>query len=143
MFGCTTCVTEVVTPGMLACCVVNALRVVWQTDGPTPLYIASQEGHVECVRVLLDMGAAIHQAAVGCTKLDGMAQQRDVCVWISGSLRACTRSSLGVRRCEVAEVSGDDERKTVKSTAPLHFAVVVVGEGTMGCSAAACVSQRW
>jgi hypothetical protein len=40
--------------------------VVWQTDGFTPLGIASQEGHVECVRVLLDGGAAINQAMVGC-----------------------------------------------------------------------------
>ena len=38
-----------------------------QTSGATPLHIASQEGHVECVRVLLDRGAAIDQAKVGCS----------------------------------------------------------------------------
>ena len=41
--------------------------VVFQTDGWTPLHIASQNGHVECVRALLDRGAAINQATVGCT----------------------------------------------------------------------------
>ncbi len=37
-----------------------------QTSGATPLFIASQNGHVECVRVLLSNGAAINQAMVGC-----------------------------------------------------------------------------
>jgi hypothetical protein len=41
-------------------------RAVLQTDGWTPLYIASGKGHVECVRALLDGGAAINQAKVGC-----------------------------------------------------------------------------
>ncbi len=41
-------------------------RAVWQTDGWTPLLIASEKGHVECVRALLDKGAAINQAMVGC-----------------------------------------------------------------------------
>ena len=41
-------------------------RAVLQSTGATPLYIASQNGHVECVRALLDGGAAINQAAVGC-----------------------------------------------------------------------------
>ncbi len=40
-------------------------RVALQTNGVTPLYIASQEGHVECVRALLGRGAAINQAKVG------------------------------------------------------------------------------
>ncbi len=39
-------------------------RLVLQTNGMTPLYIASHEGHVECVRALLDGGAAIDQAKV-------------------------------------------------------------------------------
>ena len=44
-------------------------RATSQTIGATPLLIASQEGHVECVRALLDGGAAIDQAKVGCTSL--------------------------------------------------------------------------
>jgi ankyrin repeat protein len=39
--------------------------VVLQTSGATPLYVASHEGHVECVRALLSGGAAINQATVG------------------------------------------------------------------------------
>ena len=46
-------------------------RVVLQTDGATPLLIASQSGHLECVRALLDGGAAINQAMVGCASLMG------------------------------------------------------------------------
>ncbi len=41
-------------------------HVVFQTDGATPLFIASQNGHVECVQALLSGGAAINQATVGC-----------------------------------------------------------------------------
>ena len=36
-----------------------------QADGVTPLYVASCNGHVECVRALLDRGAAIDRATVG------------------------------------------------------------------------------
>jgi hypothetical protein len=57
-------------------------RVVWQTTGATPLLIASDQGHVECVRALLDGGAAINQATVGCT--GSMARHRGgLCVGIS------------------------------------------------------------
>jgi hypothetical protein len=38
--------------------------VVWKTDGATPLYIASQEGHDEVVRALVGAGAAVNRAAV-------------------------------------------------------------------------------
>ena len=37
---------------------------VWQTDGATPLYIASEKGHDEVVRALVGAGAAVNQAAV-------------------------------------------------------------------------------
>ncbi len=37
-----------------------------QTGGTTPLYIACEKGHVKCVRALLDGGAGINQATVGC-----------------------------------------------------------------------------
>ena len=36
-----------------------------QTTGATPLYIASQNGHVEAVRALVELGAAVNQATVG------------------------------------------------------------------------------
>jgi hypothetical protein len=38
--------------------------VVWQTDGLTPLYAASHNGHVEVVRALVGAGAAVNQARV-------------------------------------------------------------------------------
>ena len=41
---------------------------VWQTDGCTPLFVASENGHVEVVRALVGAGAAVNQARVrdGC-----------------------------------------------------------------------------
>ncbi len=41
-------------------------RVPLQTDGATPLFVTSQNGHLECVQALLEGGAAIDQAMVGC-----------------------------------------------------------------------------
>ncbi len=38
--------------------------VAWQTDGATPLYVASEKGHDEVVRALVGAGAAVNQAAV-------------------------------------------------------------------------------
>ena len=35
-----------------------------QTDGASPLYIASQEGHVDVVRALVEAGATVDQAMV-------------------------------------------------------------------------------
>ena len=40
------------------------VSVVWQTDGVTPLYAASDNGHVEVVRALVGAGAAVNQADV-------------------------------------------------------------------------------
>ena len=40
--------------------------VLVQTDGGTPLSIASDAGHVEVVRVLLGGGAAVNQGKVCC-----------------------------------------------------------------------------
>jgi ankyrin repeat protein len=39
---------------------------VWlvQSDGLTPLLVASLNGHVEAVRALVEAGAAVNQAAV-------------------------------------------------------------------------------
>jgi hypothetical protein len=38
--------------------------VAWQTDSFTPLYVASEKGHVEVVRALVVAGAALNQATV-------------------------------------------------------------------------------
>jgi hypothetical protein len=73
------------------CCLARARRrdvycvchVVFQTDGATPLFIASQNGHVECVRALLSGGAAINQAMVGC------ASSRARHVGVAGGVRSC------------------------------------------------------
>ena len=46
---------------LLLCC-----SVLVQTDGGTPLSIASDAGHVEVVRVLLGGGAAVNQGKVCC-----------------------------------------------------------------------------
>ena len=40
------------------------VSVVWQTDGVTPLYAASDHGHVEVVRAVVGAGAAVNQAEV-------------------------------------------------------------------------------
>jgi hypothetical protein len=50
---------------MTALHVVYVRRLVSQTDGATPLYIASQNGHVNCVWILLGWDAAINHARVG------------------------------------------------------------------------------
>ncbi len=55
------CVREVLWAMIVGCARVSG---VWQTDGYTPLYIASQHGHVEVVRALVGAGAAVNQAWV-------------------------------------------------------------------------------
>ena len=49
-------------------CFINVLCVrvcaIWQTDGYTPLYAASRNGHVEIVRALVGAGVAVNQANV-------------------------------------------------------------------------------
>jgi hypothetical protein len=36
-----------------------------QMDGATPLFVASQNGHAEVVRALVELGGAVNQATVG------------------------------------------------------------------------------
>jgi hypothetical protein len=57
-------------------------RVVWQTDGVTPLFIASFRGHVECVWALLGGGAAIDQVMVGSATWMAVYCRDCVCAWM-------------------------------------------------------------
>jgi ankyrin repeat protein len=63
--GCASHVPEVARAGPI-CHVFFLGHDVLQSNGATPLYVASQNGHVECVRALLGGGAASSQAKVGC-----------------------------------------------------------------------------
>jgi hypothetical protein len=54
-------------------------RVVLQTWGATPLHIASECGHVECVRALLGGGAVINQADVSFAGSMARHRRRIVC----------------------------------------------------------------
>ncbi len=66
MIGGGTRVTEGVRPGRM--CVACVCCAMSQTNGATPLFIAGQKGHLECVMALLEKGAAINQAMVGCSR---------------------------------------------------------------------------
>ncbi len=41
-----------------------------QGDGATPLYVASENGHVEAVQALLGAGASLNQATVSVQLVD-------------------------------------------------------------------------
>ncbi len=53
-----------------------AVRV--QTNGATPLFVASEHGCIEAVRMLLDVGGAVNQAMV-CGFVHFGGGQRDKC----------------------------------------------------------------
>ncbi len=94
---------------------------VLQTDGATPLYIASANGHVECVRALLDRGAEINQATtVGCQCASSMAPGCGICVrGMRGSLAACV--------CVWSGALGCDEFEAFRSEVGIGRRVLVVG----------------
>ncbi len=69
--------------------------VVLQMDGWTPLHIASGNGHVESVRALLDRGAAINQAKVGCPNWTADYCGSCVCAGMCETHQACICSVCG------------------------------------------------
>ncbi len=62
---------------------------LWQNDGASPLFVASQEGHVGVVEALVKAKAALNQATV-CDRMPFSA----------AGLVLCARVSLG-RRTQV------------------------------------------
>ncbi len=83
--------------------------VVLQTDGLTPLHMTSVYGHVECVLALVDRGAAINQATVGCTTWTAEYCGGGVCAGMCGRHRACMVSlwgALGWKRLSAWASSG-------------------------------------
>ncbi len=63
---------------------------VCQTDGSSPLFVASLNGHVEVARALVGAGAAVNQARV-----------RDDC-WVAASVRLCASSVVWSAACKCA-----------------------------------------
>ncbi len=53
-------------------CGYTCVSAAWQTDGTTPLYIASQNGRVKVVRALLGAGAVVNKSWV---RDDGVADR--------------------------------------------------------------------
>ncbi len=81
--------------------------VVFQTSGATPLYIASRNGHVECVRALLDRGAVINQAKVGCPAWMVKYCGGCLCAGMCGRHRACMCRLLGALAWSPVECVGE------------------------------------
>jgi hypothetical protein len=87
------------------CAVCLCVCVAWQTDGWTPLYVASEKRHVEVVRALVGAGAAVNQATV-CEDLGG-CWCSGVRGWLDvGSQHACTALCACVCLCLLG-VHGD------------------------------------
>ncbi len=78
-----------------------------QTSGATPLLIASQRGHVECVRALLDRGAAVNQAKVGCPTWMSEFYGGCVCAEMCGRHRARECSLCGALGWLAVECVGE------------------------------------
>jgi hypothetical protein len=74
----------VVSCRVVSCRVVsNVLRsCVQEADGASPLFMASQNGHVKVVRALLAAGAAPNQAMVRLEFIEGVAAAWNVCACV-------------------------------------------------------------
>ncbi len=90
--------------------------VVFQTNGLTPLHIASENGHVECVLALLDRGAAINQAKVGYS------------TWTAECSRGCVCAGMCGHACVACGVRWDGARLSVLASSGGVY-VVHVGMG--------------
>jgi hypothetical protein len=97
IIGCSRHINAGMRPGIRVCCFRCECRVAWQTNGVTPLCIASQSGHVECVHALLDGGAAINQATVGFEISVARLDRGCVCGGMRGRLRASFLVAVWVR----------------------------------------------
>ncbi len=84
-----------------------ACGVVLQTDGTTPLLIASENGHVECMQVLLDRGAAINQAEVSCPTWTAEYCGGCMCVGMCGRHSACMCSLWSALGWNAVECVGE------------------------------------
>jgi hypothetical protein len=78
------------------------VSAVVQTDGATPLYIASRNGHVEVVRALVGAGAAVNQAKV-CESWLAFGIRMHVGGWTWGGFGA----HGALRRAEAVDVGQD------------------------------------
>ncbi len=81
--------------------------VVLQTSEATPLLIASRRGHVECVRALLDRGAAVNQAKVVCTVWTAEYCGGCVCAGMCGRHCACECSLCDALGWNAVECVGE------------------------------------
>jgi hypothetical protein len=69
-----------------------------QSDGRTSLHCASEKGHVECVRLLLDRGAGVDVVSV--------SSWSDVHTHhVTWALRGARRALVDVRVCELGFVT--------------------------------------
>ncbi len=72
-----------------------------QSGGVTPLYVASQNGHVEAVRALLDAGAAVNQAKVCAGLRSGAGWMHAKRGWLDASVGVSQAGREWSSACEV------------------------------------------
>ena len=81
---------------------------LWQSNGITPLYVASQNGHVDAVKALVRAGAVVNQAMVRTGGLNmPCTESEPVCVCMRVHVLSCVDDRLAVRE------SGSNEMHAV------------------------------